>query len=425
MCSLTDLRMMEQQDELPTARSMAPAVPRRPRRGSPTVLVGFADAMAAIETAWSLQAAGFRVVALRRAGTRPPLRHVPGVELHEVPAPEHDVSATVRGAARLIRQHEPVAIMPLDDASIWVFNQLEELGAPVAGPTGLAADFALDKSLQVAAARQAGLHVPPTQILQDPREADRIEYPVIVKAARPLSQVGGGLVRPTAVVCAHSEELEAAAARPWHGPVLVQPLIAGTGEGLFGHAGHGGVVGWSSHRRVRMINPQGSGSSACRSHEVDQRLIGPSERFLESVAWRGMFMLEFLRDASGIPWFMELNGRAWGSMALARRRGFEYPSWTVRAALAPSFAPQIPNRPPHMTCRNFALDLVHLLFVARGPQSDAPVQWPRLGTSIRDVFGPQREGSLYNWNPAQPDVFLADTFATLGAYVRKMTRSRG
>ena len=40
-----------------------------------------------------------------------------------------------------------------------------------------------------------------------------------------------------------------------------------------------------------------------------------------------------LRDGEGTAWFMELNGRAWGSMALARRLGHEYPRWAVQAAL--------------------------------------------------------------------------------------------
>lgn len=92
----------------------------------------------------------------------------------------------------------------------------------------------------------------------------------------------------------------------------MQPLIRGVGEGLFGYVGPRGVTAWSSHRRVRMVNPHGSASSACRSNPVDGDLIGPSERFLSAIGWRGMFMLEFLRDSDGEPWFMELNGRTWG-----------------------------------------------------------------------------------------------------------------
>ena len=51
---------------------------------------------------------------------------------------------------------------------------------------------------------------------------------------------------------------------------------------------------------------------------------------LSHTQWRGMFMLEFLRAKDGTAWFMELNGRPWGSMALARRSGLEYPAWALR-----------------------------------------------------------------------------------------------
>ena len=394
------------------------------RGESPTVLMGFAEAMAAIETAWSLQQAGYRVVAFRRAGRKAALRHVRHVQMYEVPAPEQDAEGTVEALETLLRNTRPAAVLPLDDHSLWVCRQLEKAGVSIAGASDLAVDYALDKSLQVAAAEAAGIPVPQTQVVADPREAGPIDAPVIVKAARAVCEANGRLVRPPGVVCATEAELEVAAARSWHGPVLIQPLIRGVGEGLFGHAGRDGVTGWSAHRRVRMFNPHGSSSSACESIDVDAQLVEPACRFLETIGWRGMFMLEFLRDADGTPWFMELNGRAWGSMALARRRGFEYPAWTVNAALDPLYEPTVPERPPAALCRNLGLELVHLMFVVRGPQSDTPVEWPRLGRAIRDVFGRHAGGHLYNWNAAQPRVLLSDTTGTVAGTALRVFRRR-
>lgn len=271
---------------------------------------------------------------------------------------------------------------------------------------------------------RAGLPVPSTQVLDNLADASLISFPVMAKPGRALYEVDGALARPTGVVCANTKEFERAAALPWPGSMLVQPLIRGVGEGLFGFVGPQGVVGWSAHQRVRMVNPQGSASSACRSQQVDQELVGPSERFLNNIGWRGMFMLEFLRDSNGKPWFMELNGRAWGSMALARQRGFEYPAWTVQAALDPNFDPNPPLQSPDVLCRNLGLELAHLMFVARGPRSDAPMEWPRLSGAIRDVCRFARSDRLYNWKRSQPDVLVADTLGTLTQYVRKMLRKR-
>jgi predicted ATP-grasp superfamily ATP-dependent carboligase len=395
-----------------------------PRGTRPTVLMGFAEAMAAIEVAWSLQEAGYDVAAFGRAGRKSALRRVKGVTIHEVPGPEHDARGAVAAVSALCAQLRPDALLPLDDQALWVCQNLEDVAAPIAGGTGVAIDYALDKSLQIRAAADAGLPVPATQVLDDLAAAGPVEFPVMVKPARALYDVDGVLRRPTGVVCANAGELASAAAKPWPGTLLVQPLLSGVGEGLFGHMTERGVVGWSAHRRVRMVNPQGSASSACESAEVDKELVEPSERFLAAIGWRGLFMLEFLRDASGVPWFMELNGRAWGSMALARRRGFEYPAWTVQAALDPDFDPVPPVDPPAVLCRNLGLELVHLAFVARGPQSDAPMNWPTLGRSIRDVCTFSRGDRVYNWNRSQPGVLAVDVLDTLRSYGSKMLSRR-
>jgi predicted ATP-grasp superfamily ATP-dependent carboligase len=390
----------------------------------PVVLIGFAEALAAIEATWSLQDAGFKVVAFCRAGTRPALRRARDVEVHEVPCPEVDAAATATAVRALCAVTSPTVLLPLDDHAVWVCSQLEDASVPLAGPAGDAADFALDKSLQIAAAVRVGLPVPPTQVLDELAEAAVPGYPVMVKPARALYHVKGALERPTGVVCADGRELGRAAARHWPGPLLVQPWIHGVGEGIFGHVGADGVIGWSAHRRIRMVNPQGSASSACCSVPVDEVLTGPSERFLNDIGWRGMFMLEFLRDSTGQAWFMELNGRPWGSMALARRRGFEYPAWTVQAALTPDFQPTAPQRPPDIRCRNLGLEIAHLMFVARGPQTRTPMEWPRMSRALRDVFSFTPGDRLYNWNRAQPDVLVADTWGTLRKYLKKMTRKR-
>jgi hypothetical protein len=388
------------------------------------VLIGFAEAMAAIESAWSLQKAGFRVAAFRRAGRRPALSRVRGVEIHDIPAPEALAADTVHAVRKLCDQLSPAALLPLDDLAVWVAHQLEDSVVPIAGGTGFAVDCALDKSLQLEIAAKAGLLVPPTHVLSDLADFDHTSFPVMVKPSKALYEVAGVLTRPTGIVCADAEELARAAAKSWPGSVLVQPLIHGVGEGLFGHVGPHGVAAWSAHRRVRMVNPQGSASSACESVAVDHDLLQPAQRFLETIGWRGLFMLEFLRDSSGKPWFMELNGRAWGSMPLARRRGFEYPAWTVQATLDLDFTPSPPPRPPDIRCRNVALEMVHLAFVARGPQSSASMQWPTLRRAVRDVCTFKRGDRVYNWNRSQPGVFIADTIETLRGYARKIAGRR-
>jgi predicted ATP-grasp superfamily ATP-dependent carboligase len=189
-------------------------------------------------------------------------------------------------------------------------------------------------------------------------------------------------------------------------------MIDGVGEGVFGLACARGVEVLSAHRRIRMMNPRGSGSSACRSIPVAEELLRPVRDFIAGSELRGLFMIELLRDEQGRPWFMELNGRAWGSMALACRRGLDYPAWAVRAALDDTFTPREPADPPPMTARHLGREIVHLGAVMM--RGDAP----RLATT-RDVITVRRGDAWYNWRRGQARVFAADTWATVRGQLRR------
>jgi hypothetical protein len=410
------------------AGDRAAAAPRMARAGAITVLIGFADALAAPETAWSLRDGGARVLAFTRRGSRPALRHVRGVELIEITPPETDVEAAVAELADALAAGPAEALMPLDDAAVWLCDALARRtpGVRVAGPTGSGAVLALDKRRQVSAARAAGFAVPPTEIVETAADLHALApLPLALKPALAARPDAGHLRRGSGWMCGTRSELEAAG-RAWgeSEPLLAQPLIAGVGEGLFGLAGPRGIDALSAHRRVRMMNPQGSGSSACRSIAVDPALAAAAERMLGDAGWRGLFMLEFLRDHNGTPWFMELNGRTWGSMALARRQGLEYPAWALAELADPDHAlpghadARVTGR-EGLVCRHLGRELVHLLMVVRGPRSVALTEWPSRRRALSEVLRIRRGEGWYNWRAGEPRVLLADTAQTVLAPLRR------
>src|SRR6267143_363614 len=174
-------------------------------------------------------------------------------------------------------------------------------------------------------------------------------------------------------------------------PLLVQAFVPGNGEGIFGLAAPDGVRAWSAHRRLRMMNPQGSGSSACISQSVPQDLRAKVEELIRKADWRGLFMIELLRDRSGNVWFIELNGRPWGSMALSRRQGLEYPAWHLALAIdQQSTVGMALSSAPGLVCRHVGRELMHLLFVLRGPKSRALSSWPSFRKTIGDVIRVRR-----------------------------------
>jgi hypothetical protein len=377
------------------------------------VLIGFAESLAAIESAWCLADAGYEVVAFTRSGRRPALASSRRVRVVPVPAPESSASACVAALRDLVAAEAPVAVLPLDDHAVRLCDRLP---APVvvAGPRGPQARLALDKREQVDLAAKADLLVPPTAIAgTEPPPGDG---PWMVKPALATVDSDDKLSRPAGAIARSPADVDRIATELGV-PALVQPLLDGTGEGLFGFALDGRITGLSAHRRVRMMNPRGSGSSACRSIPVDPALVEPARRFLADAGWHGIFMLELLRDAEGRPWFMELNGRAWGSMALALRRGLPYPVWAVSAAVSPDFCPAVPPDGPHVTARHLGRELVHLLAVLRGARGGDVGRWPSRTATLGAMLRPSRGTRWYHSHEFR--VLVRDTWDTVGSQVRR------
>jgi hypothetical protein len=410
-----------------------------------TVLIGFAEALAAIESAWSLQDDGFEVVAFGRRGSRPALGRAAGVRILDITPPEQDAQQAAAELAAMIQEINPAAVLPLDDQAVWlcdrVFSEsaltcrdsgiaqpvparpsparsilaepllagVPETRSVLAGPLGLAATLSLDKREQLLAAAAAGFAVPESRAAATEEPAG--PGPWMVKPALAVELRAGRLHRPGGQEASKPTEVREIAVAIG-GPAIAQPLITGTGEGIFGLATPSGIVALSAHRRIRMMNPRGSGSSACRSIPVATELIGPVREFVTRSGLLGLFMIEFLRDETGTPWFMELNGRAWGSMALACRRGFAYPAWAVRAALTTGFMPAEPGDGPQVTARHLGREIVHVgAVLTRGGA-------PRLRT-VRDVLTVRRNDRWYNWRRGQPTVFAADALATVRSQLRR------
>jgi chitin disaccharide deacetylase len=411
------------------------AVPGQPggrRAPRATVVVGFAEAIPAPEVVWSLVDEGFEVVAFARKGRSSALRHSRHVVCHEICAPETDVQAALSDLKLLLASIKENAasphqvLLPLDDKALFLCSKLEmNEGWLLAGAEGAHAELALSKYVQVQLAKAAGFRIPPTALA---RTADEVRdfvaassYPVILKSANCILIEDGKVKSCPHWICANDEELESALTS-WAGrvPLLVQPFIEGTGEGIFGLATPDGVRAWSAHRRLRMMNPQGSGSSACVSQLVPEELKQQAEDFINRTGWRGMFMVELLRDEAGEVFFVEFNGRPWGSMALSRRQHLEYPAWQVMLTVDQnSRAGMAAPNTPGIVSRNAGRELMHLLFVLRGPKSKALSSWPSIWKCLRDVGVFRRGETLYNWRRDDPKVFFADVSYTVKSNLLK------
>jgi predicted ATP-grasp superfamily ATP-dependent carboligase len=365
------------------------------------------------------------VASIARRGRGSALRHSRKVVCHDICPPEQDMAQALRDMLSVLnsfgdRHNGPILLFPLDDTALWMCSEL----APnenwiLVGPGKSNAELALNKCQQTRLAGEAGFKVPETGVASSVDQAtalgEQIGFPLVLKPVECTSVRNGRKIGRRTRICANSDEFEAAL-REWDEsiPVLLQKYIIGVGEGVFGLATPEGVQAWSAHRRLRMMNPQGSGASACVSIPVDENIRQKTEALIGNAKWTGLFMVELLRDRSGEAWFVELNGRPWGSMALARRQGLEYPAWSASMALAPgSHVGTAKSLSPGLVCRNLGRELMYLLFVIRGPRSKAMVDWPSLWTAVRSILRTNRSERYYNWRSDDKKVFFADCFYTL------------
>ena len=175
--------------------------------------------MAAPEVVWSLVDGGFRVVAFARRGRASALRHSRHVVCHEICAPESDLQAALSDLHSLLNSlsaqadHTPLILFPVDDKAVWLCSRMQlDSRWLLAGPRGACADLALNKSLQVEAARDAGFKVPKTVLARTAKDlfdfSAAESYPIILKAADSVPTYQGRVYSCRKWICADDAGIE-------------------------------------------------------------------------------------------------------------------------------------------------------------------------------------------------------------------------
>ena len=386
------------------------------------ILLVFGEAHATPEVVWSLRDAGFDLGLIFRRDSRSPARRLAGVEPHEITDPAQSFEDTRNGFLEIWARSGYDAVMPLDDPGLFLTHSLEP-EIPVIGPPADSVALALDKRRQFLEAAAAGFRVAsweswPTATPGSPGVTEG--RPVIVKPALAGWLHQGGFTRGrTDFHASRSVAMASLERSPPGYEVLVQEVVRGTGEGIFGVATSTRLASTMGHRRLRMTNPAGSGSCACVSRCLESGEEEQAHRFLAACDWRGLFMIETIREQDGSSWFMELNGRPWGSLALARRQGLEYPAWTARQELLGEQPPDLDGR-PGVVCRHLGRELIHLLFLLRGNRSGAP-NWPTLRERL-SLVGWRPSHRWYNRDRSAPGYFLGDAWFEIRS---RLSKGRG
>lgn len=251
--------------------------------------------------------------------------------------------AAFRKALReeLVRRRVRLVIPVSDRTIVPLMEERESTDAlaPLAMARNQALAEVLSKGRTEALARRLGIPVPRSLEIRSAEELSGLRcdlgYPCVVKPD--VSKVWGNEGRGSELTVEYardSEELLDRAIRLLrHGPVRLQERIVGDGVGLGVLCCRGMVLLAFQYSRLHEVPITGGASSYRVSEEPDPALVQAARELLGSLAWDGVAMLEFKRAAGGKTRLLEVNGRFWGSLALAVEAGADFPAFLYDLAV--------------------------------------------------------------------------------------------
>ena len=329
-----------------------------------------------------------------------------------VPSPASDPSGFMRRLTGVLATGRYPLLFPTTERTIQLVSAHRDELPPsvtVPLPEREALETVLDKERTVTLARSLGVPVPATWFPSGPEElpalAPELPYPVILKPRQTNFLAPDGRLQKSGYVMVERPDQLERAYRRIHAAVprpLIQEIVSGTGAGVFSICDRGTPLAWFAHRRLREEDPRGSRASAALSVPCDPRLIDWSTRLLKALRWHGVVMAEFRWDERlDRCWLIEINGRFWGSLALALMAGMDFPYYLYQLARGETVeAP--PSYPAGVMARDAVGELKHFVRIMLGA-SRAGGPGPSRSAVLHEaatILHPSR--ASYNWTSDDP-----------------------
>lgn len=240
-----------------------------------------------------------------------------------------DARAHAADLADAAESLDAAALLPGSEASLLAVAEHQDLfrpGTAVGAPAVDVVRRAVDKLAVSEIAGGAGLETPPTY---SGRQAVAFAgpFPAIVKPLQSVvSDTSGRRRRVSVALVADATELAAALAETAPAGAFVQPFIGARLLTVNGVAWEGRVV-CAVHKRSQRTWPLDAGVFAYgQTVKADRSLEDRCGRLLAELQWSGIFNLQFLETAGGQRLLVDLNPRAYHSLALAIAAGANLPA---------------------------------------------------------------------------------------------------
>jgi predicted ATP-grasp superfamily ATP-dependent carboligase len=257
---------------------------------------------------------------------------------HLLPPVTAGVEPYVQAVCELVARRGYSLVFACSDAEVLALSERREsIPACIPYASHPAVVRAIDKDQLGQAARAVGLLTPPQA--SSARQAAELWGPgaVIVKESLHGALGADGHVSHVAPeLCADAQAAERRVSeiRASGGAAIVQPALEGRLMAFSSVVDRSGAMLARVQQVAERTYPLAAGLSVrARTVAVDMELAGQVQELLRELGWLGLCELQFLQPAKGQPVLLDLNGRFYGSLALALAAGVNLPDLWARCAL--------------------------------------------------------------------------------------------
>ena len=254
------------------------------------------------------------------------------------PSPRDDPEAFVAAVLAACVEHDVRLVMPMDDAALALCSERRGLSPPGTRLAAASADAVrnvLDKRRNLEVADRLGIPCPREFALEDIDQidelVDRLGFPMVLKnpgrdsSADPTPRFKWLIARSERELRALLGEHSGDGRFP-----LFQELVEGHVTNLCCFAASGRVVAVHEYRSLRRMGWEGT-SVFREVTAATPKLVQYAERLLGELSWDGVAQVAFIvRERDGASWYMETNGRFWGSVEGSIAIGWDFPYWAYR-----------------------------------------------------------------------------------------------
>lgn len=267
---------------------------------------------------------------------------------HDVPPPEQGLEDYLSALKVAISERAYAVVLPASDADLLALSLLRDeipAAVPCGGHSGVLRS--LDKLELVRAAASVGIPVPATAEAGE-AEIDRWGYPALVKSRlhAPLARAGGpSRLEARAVATPEEASRRASEIRDAGGAPLLQERLPGRLMACTAVVDRDRRIIARVGQVAERTWPSGVGiSSRARTVDVGERTWDRIAALLRELGWLGLAELQFIAPDDRDPLLIDLNGRFYGSLALAVGAGVNLPAIWASVAVGDHPGPAAPVR---------------------------------------------------------------------------------